>query len=1246
MRQQDFRVFGLFVQQSVDDGRHWTSVFGPNDHPRNKVGSCYLERYQTVAQIGTSPLFPGRLILATTGRPATTRPGNRCDAATGGVFFVEPDGKGGLTNSDARASGLPFSQDATGLTPRAYSVLTTVSDPTNPDLFYADAAPAQPSRPGKTSPPAGLYRTLDDGRSWQPAYYGLPAPSRGQGPTATTFLPHDVLTIDPAHGAFAYDVVGTRLCRTTTHGGHWYPVDVVKARSSIKVFVNPSNPHLVYALTDEGLYHTLDDGASWTQMRNTSLFKSAHITTLRFDRRAPAAVDVIEGANHHRRIVERQAPRPRYDLSLTLTPRLYDRVVFALHGAPNADASLRIVAGAAPLVLRITTNSSGFAYAPASLGTTVSASALRVEVTGTAARASGAATRTLRPWTPPGWRPGQPPPPPPATRTPTTTATATSRPTVTATPSITPTATVTPTSSATVTPTATSTSTPTATPTATATPTSVPTATPAPIPTPYAAGTLGQAWTWKQLTATLPPCPAVIPVAPLASPTSPATPIAPPPISGGATATPSASATPSATPSPSATAIPPCSAPAPIGREDSTAVWNSSAHQLLVFGGTDARTSTFYNDLTAYSTITSSWIAISPTTPGPTPRYGAESVWAPSLNSMIVFGGMTGAGPYARFVNDVWAYSPTANAWTLLSPNAVAGAPQARAHAAASWDASNNRLLIFGGQTDDLAPSTLTRDLWAFTPSGAGGTWTNLSPNVSDQNIPPARQWAQIAWDTSNNDLHLFGGKNPGNGAMSDTWSWSQGGGWSYENVHDQPAGRQAAGYVWDSTHGRFVVGPGNAMGGNSDDVWYFAPESPTHDWEQMSISNPLVLLPRQMAPMVWDDADNQFLMFGGRVQAAVSNDLWALVPTGQDAPPSAPPSPLGPATKGVDIGQTVASANNTVLLTPAIVTTAANAGAKDVRVSFYIGDNQTTWTTARMQAYEKVISMFAQQNIAVLAVASAGITGGWSAANWTQNAQETTGGNGDNPAIDDYAHQLSVLIAHFAPGPSNVVRWEVWNEPNVPLAGCSDPNSNCTSVPSLQPSNFAYLLGASYLAVKGVAGLPPVQLISGGIFGHSISGAYNTGGASQPYIAATYDQGINHSGQWTTIKNQYGTYPLDAVGEHLYVDQGQRTTPTVMQTYLDWFRAGFATLDGAKSTVLTEVGWRTNVSTSLPQVTPDMQALNLDVAYQTARRVGYVSDLLWFELQDNPGYAGATTWGLVDRYGTAKPAYAHFQAQ
>jgi len=1286
-RRLDYRVFGLFLQRSLDAGRHWASIFGPNDHPRNFARGCFIERYQTVMAVGASALLPGTLLVATSGRPATSgalgrsgtpraprlgahnssshgqRGGQRlaapvCDAATGGLFALRPNGHGGLSNTDSLAAGLPYAQDPRGHTPRAYTLLDLTPDATNPDLFYADAALPPGSRPGSGTPPLGLYRTLDGGRSWQPALRGLltitpTARASGSGRTQT-MAPRNALTLNPAHGAFLYDVQGTRLYRSTIHGGQWWPAPTVRARRSVRVFVNPYNPHLVYALTDLNLYHSYDDGATWRPMRNSGLPLPRHILSLGFDPRAPSVVLVRRASASVLRLNEPRAPAPpHFDLTLTLTPQLYDRVVLTLHGAPLQPVRLSVVSGARPVAARLYTDAAGFAYATVRLQGAVVPAALRVRVDLHGSR------QTVRPWLQPGWTPGQAPAPPP-TPTPlptaTPTATATLTPTATATPTLTPTATLTPTLPPTLPPTA----------------TPLPSSTTVPIPTPYPPSPLNAVWTWKQLTPALPLCPAATLAAtatittaanpPTAAPGGPVATFTPVivglPGAAGATATPPGTNTPTSTPmatatntpAPTATPLPSCSAPPPSARQDYAAAWDNADHRLYVFGGTDAHTSVFYNDISAFSTITGSWIAISPTTPPPPPRSGVSAVWDPAMNALLVFGGMRGAGAYATFTNDLWAYSPATNAWTDLSPNTDPSAPPARAHAAVAWDGANNRLLVFGGQTDDGTPTTLTRDLWSFTPGapGVAGSWSGLSPNISDQTLPPARQESQIAWDPASGVLRLFGGKNPGSGALSDTWTWSSGAGWTFENVPDQPQGRAAGGYSWDATHGRFLVGPGLSMQGDSNDVWYDAPENSPRDWLQVPIANPTAPPTRQMSSLLWDAADNQALMFGGREQGAVANDLWALVPTGLAAPAPAAAPTAAPVGKDVDIGKTVADESNDVYLTPVDVQEMADAGVRNVRLSFSIGAGQTVWTPGRLHAYEQVITMLQQKNVGVIAQVGPAITGGWTFQDWLRNAQETTGGQGDNPAIQGYAQQLRILIEHFSVTPYNVTRWEVWNEPNVSPSLCSpDAGASCMQEPSLYPSNFADLLGQSYLAIKTDAAIPAVQLISGGIFGHSIGGSYGPGAAGADFIAATYDQGINHSQLWTQIKARLGTYPLDAVGVHFYVDQSQRTTPAVIRAYLDWFHGAYASLDPGKPIVVTELGWRTGTQPGQPQVTEDIQAANLDTVFEAARRAGYVQDIVWFALQDGPNsLIEDNFWGLYRRDGTAKPSRGEFQKQ
>jgi hypothetical protein len=165
-------------------------------------------------------------------------------------------------------------------------------------------------------------------------------------------------------------------------------------------------------------------------------------------------------------------------------------------------------------------------------------------------------------------------------------------------------------------------------------------------------------------------------------------------------------------------------------------------------------------------------------------------------------------------------------------------------------------------------------------------------------------------------------------------------------------------------------------------------------------------------------------------------------------------------------------------------------------------------------------------------------------------------------------------------------------------------------------------------------------------LYSYSNSGTYNATSAGAAYLKATYDAGLNRTARWQAIKAKYGSYPLDLIGLHLYVDQSQRTTPAVLKAYLGWLHDAYSPYEaGGKDIALTEVGWRTG-DTNQPKVTQDIQALNLDTVFGAVHQLGYVSDVCWFQLQDNPGFVNNTSWGLLDRNGGQKPAFQHFQAQ
>jgi endoglucanase len=300
-------------------------------------------------------------------------------------------------------------------------------------------------------------------------------------------------------------------------------------------------------------------------------------------------------------------------------------------------------------------------------------------------------------------------------------------------------------------------------------------------------------------------------------------------------------------------------------------------------------------------------------------------------------------------------------------------------------------------------------------------------------------------------------------------------------------------------------------------------------------------------------------------------------------------------------------------------------AGAGWVRINFRLGSCFSGWTSVgcngktALQTYDQVVQNALDNKLQILGLLS---NESWPGkqADWTANNAENAGGNGDNPYIDNFAQNgAAVLAAHFS---SQVSQWEVWNEPN---AWTSNPSPGVyTGGSFLYPSNFAWLLTQSYRAIK--AANPTATVISGGLFSHD-------GDTGSGYLSSTYDMGTMYAG-WTD-----GAYPLDGIGQHLYIDQSGSTSGDSLFASLQDLRDTYLAYEGAdtsKSTYITEVGWST------ASVSASIQAQNLQIAYTTFQSTGYVAQAYWFSVQDIP--EAGLFYGLVDTNGVQKPAFPAYQ--
>jgi regulation of enolase protein 1 (concanavalin A-like superfamily) len=186
-------------------------------------------------------------------------------------------------------------------------------------------------------------------------------------------------------------------------------------------------------------------------------------------------------------------------------------------------------------------------------------------------------------------------------------------------------------------------------------------------------------------------------------------------------------------------------------------------------------------------------------------------------------------------------------------------------------------------------------------------------------------------------------------------------------------------------------------------------------------------------------------------------------------------------------------------------------------------------------------------------------------------------------------------------------------------------------------------MLARSWQAVHITSQINDVVLFSGGLFGHDISGqkTYSTCGAQ--YLDDTYNTGTNVAagGSFNFIKTNYNAYPLDGIGEHVYIDQGGTTSSNTFRQYEDWVHQACTKYEGVntpKKTFITEFGWTT------ASVSQAIQDTNLVISFSTINATPYVQMAIWFQWQDNT--AGGMYYGVTNSSGPklAFPDYERFE--
>ena len=343
----------------------------------------------------------------------------------------------------------------------------------------------------------------------------------------------------------------------------------------------------------------------------------------------------------------------------------------------------------------------------------------------------------------------------------------------------------------------------------------------------------------------------------------------------------------------------------------------------------------------------------------------------------------------------------------------------------------------------------------------------------------------------------------------------------------------------------------------------------------------------------------------------------------------------------GADNGWAIDNSGN-ALLTTAVASRMSQGETGWIRIEMRLIPGHTNWDSAMLGYYDTAVNNAHAAGLQVLLLIDGGSWPG-NQTNWEASSSEKNpGSNGDNLYVEGYATNAVVpIVQHFR---NRVKYYELWNEPNAWTVSVGVGGT------FLYPSNYGWLLARSWEAVHKTLQINDVTLFFGGVFGHNISGITSYGNAGAQYIDDTYSTGTNvaKGNSFAYIKSKYNAYPLDGVGEHIYIDTGGLVSSNTFRQYEDWVRQAYTKYEGTgtlKKTFITEFGWRTTNSSNTNGISQAMQDTNLITAFSAIQATPYVQMAIWFQWQDNP--AGGLYYGVLDSSGNPKqsyPDYQHFQ--
>ncbi|MEP6692565.1 MAG: glycoside hydrolase [Gemmatimonadaceae bacterium] len=293
---------GNGVYKSTDAGKTWTHLG--------------LDDTQMIAMIDIDPKNPDRLFVAALGHPYgpnaergifrstdggqsfqkvlykdeyTSANDVRIDPSDANTVyatlwqqqqsFIEGQGFGGAGNGIFKSSdgGTTWRQLTDGLPAVIQANLGIAAS--NPRVIYATVAGTVPGTAGarSTTGVVGFYKSADAGEHWQQVMNGTASDPRPLGRIGGGDLP--TIAVDPKNENVVYSS-STVFWRTEDGGVTWSAVRGAPGGDDYqKTWINPIDPNIVLAVSDQGGVVSANRGASWSNWYNQPTAAMYHVST-------------------------------------------------------------------------------------------------------------------------------------------------------------------------------------------------------------------------------------------------------------------------------------------------------------------------------------------------------------------------------------------------------------------------------------------------------------------------------------------------------------------------------------------------------------------------------------------------------------------------------------------------------------------------------------------------------------------------------------------------------------------------------------------------------------------------------------------------------------------------------------------------------------------------------------------------------------------------------------------------------